>query len=136
MRLLCDARLPQGIEFETNAAPAGHAIDFVRWSGPGIADVELMRAAAANGYAGVILLGRDSLMQPDVRITARGAGLALIAIATENPLEAKKYLLKNLASLRRSLAQHDCLVVLANAVRALGEPADVRERTADEAAGH
>lgn len=123
MRLLYDSRLPQGLEFEARAAHAGTAIDFVRWSGGGISDAALIRVAAEDGFAGLVLLDRDSLSQADLRTTAREAGIALVAIAAEDPLEAKQRLLRNLASLRRVLLEHDCILVLANAVRAQSEPA-------------
>lgn len=125
MRLLYDSRLPQGLEFEAHAAPAGTAIDFVRWSGGGISDADLVRAEAENGFVGVVLLDRDSLSQADLRTTAQEVGIALIAIASEDPLEAKQRLLRNLASLRRALLEHDCILVLANAVRVQSEPAGV-----------
>lgn len=124
MRLLYDARLPQSLEFEARAAPDGTAIDFVRWSGAGVSDADLIRTAAKDGFAGVVLLGGDSLAQAHLRITANEAGIALVAIAAEDPLEAKRHLLRNLASLRRSLAKHDCLLVLASEVRVQREPAE------------
>ncbi|MCY3947962.1 MAG: hypothetical protein OXF61_02035 [Acidimicrobiaceae bacterium] len=125
MRLLYDSRLPQSLEFEARAAPAGTAVDFVRWSGGGVSDAELIRAAAEDGFAGLVLLDRDSLSQVALRTTAREVGIALIAIAAEDPLEAKQRLLRNLAPLRRALLEHDCLVVLANAVRAQSELSEV-----------
>lgn len=125
MKLLYDARLPQGLEFEARAASDGVAIDFVRWSGAGVSDADLIRTAADGGFAGVVLLDRDSLSQADLRTTAREVGIALIAIASEDPLEAKQRLLRNLTSLRRTLLKHDCILVLANAVRAQSEPAEV-----------
>ncbi len=124
MKLLYDSRLPQSLRFEAHAAHGGTAIDFVRWSGGGVSDVGLIRAAADESFAGVVLLGRDSLSQADLQITARQAGLALIAIATDDPLKAKQHLLKNLTSLCRTLADHDCLVVQASGVRAQSEPAE------------
>lgn len=125
MRLLYDSRLPQGLEFEARATPAGTAVDLVRWSGGGISDAELIGVAAEDGFAGLVLLDRDSLSQADLRSTAQEMGIALIAVAAEDPLEAKQRLLRNLAALRRALLEHDCLLVLANAVRAQSEPSEV-----------
>ena len=114
MRLLFDARLPRDLAFE-----ASGALEFVRWSGADVSDADLLRAAAQEQFAGVILLDRDSLAQADLRTTARAAGIALVAVAAEGPLEAKRRLVRNLASLHRALLESDCLLVLANEVRRL-----------------
>ena len=112
MRLLYDAVLPQSLFLE---APAG--VEFERWDGPDVSDAELVRASGERGCRGVILWGRDSLQQADLRETARKAGVALVAVEAGDPIDAKQRILKNLSALRRKLADHDCLLVLANEVR-------------------
>ena len=112
MRLLYDAVLPQSLSLE---APA--EVEFQRWDGSDVSDADLVRASEERGCRGVILWGRDSLQQADLRDTAQQAGVALVAVEADNPIEAKQRVLKNLSSLRRKLAEHDCLLVLANEVR-------------------
>lgn len=112
MRLLYDAVLPQGLSHE---APAG--VELVRWDGGDVTDADLVRAASERGYRGVVLLGRESLEQSDLRRVAREVGVALAATATHNPVEAKRHLLKNLDALRQELPNHQCLLVLAAEVR-------------------
>ena len=112
MRLLYDAVLPQSLSHE---APAG--VELLRWDGGDVPDASLVRAAAERGCRGVVLLGRDSLEQSDLREIGRGVGVALVAAATHNPIDAKRHLLKNLDALRRALAKHDCLLIFAAEVR-------------------
>ena len=65
----------------------------------------------------MIFLGRDSLEQPDLRRLARELGVALIAVATDDPIEAKRRIIKNRKALRRLLDNQDCVLVLSNEVR-------------------
>ena len=112
MRLLFDAALPPSLSYE-----APEDVELLRWKGGAVSDAELVRAAAEQGCRGVILLGRDSLAPHGLRAVARELGVALIATSTHDPIQAKHYLLKNLSALRRSLADHDSLLVLAAEVR-------------------
>ena len=112
MRLLYDARLPRSLALEVDAT-----LELERWMGGSVTDAELVQAAASGDFVGVILLDRDSLSQVEVRTAAQEAGVALIAVEADGPLEAKLRVLKNSSRLRRSLSQHDCLLVLANEVR-------------------
>lgn len=112
LRLLYDAALPQSLSHE---APAG--VELERWNGADVSDGHLVLSAAESGCRGVVLLGRDSLEQSDLREVAREAGVALIAAATDNPVEAKQRILKHLDALRRELPDHDCLLVFAAEVR-------------------
>lgn len=112
VRFLCDAVLPQSLSYE---APAG--MEFVRWDGADTSDTGLVRAAAERGCRAVILLGRESLEQSDLRKVAREAGIALVATATESPIKAKRNILKNLNALRAELSDHECLLVFATEVR-------------------
>ena len=112
MRLLYDAVLPQSLSHE---APAG--VEFVRWDGVDVSDTDLARAAVEKGCRAVVLLGREALEQPELRDVARGVGVALVAVATDNPVDAKRNVLKNLDALRRELANHECLLVFASEVR-------------------
>ena len=112
MRLLYDAVLHQSLSYE---APAG--VEFVRWEGADVSDTDLARAAADQGFRAVVLLGRNALEQSDLREVAREAGVALVAVATDNPVDAKRNILKNLDSVRRELADHQCLLVFAAGVR-------------------
>lgn len=112
MRLLYDAVLPQSLSHE---APAG--VELVRWDGADVPDADLVKAAPERGCRGVVLLGRDSLEQSDLRDIGREAGVAFVAAATHNPMEAKRNVLKNLDALRRGLANHECLLVFASEVR-------------------
>jgi len=115
MRFLYDAVLPHNLALE---APAEVAFD--RWDGPDVSDADLVRASGERGCRGVILWGRNSLQQVDLRDTAQQAGVALVAVEADNPIEAKRRILKNLSALRRKLQDHDCLLVLANEVRPMG----------------
>lgn len=112
VRLLYDAVLPQSLSHE---APAH--VELLRWDGGDVSDASLVRAAAEKGCRGVVLLGRDSLDQSDLRQIGREVGVALVAAATHNPIDAKRHLLKNLDALRRALSKHDCLLVFAAEVR-------------------
>ena len=112
MRLLYDAVLPQSLSHE---APAG--VELVRWEGADVPDADLVREAAERGCRGVVLLGRDSLEQSDLRSVGREVGVALVATATHNPVEAKRHLLENLKALRRELPNNECLLVYAAEVR-------------------
>ena len=112
MRLLYDAVLPQSLSHE---APAD--VDLVRWHGADVSDTDLVRATAESRCRGMILLGRDALEQPRLREVAREAGVVLVAVATDSPIEAKNRVLRNLTALRRNLPNHDCLLVLSAEVR-------------------
>jgi hypothetical protein len=112
VRLLYDAVLPHSLSLE---APAG--ADFVRWDGADVSDTELARVAAEKGYRAVVLLGRDSLEQKELRDVAREVGVALVAAATDNPFEAKRNILKNLDAVHKELANHEWLLVFASEVR-------------------
>jgi len=112
VRFLYDAVLPRSLSLES---PPGVVFD--RWDGPDASDAELVRESGERGCRGVILWGRDSLQQADLRGTARDAGVALVAVEADDPVEAKQRILKNLSGLRRKLADHDCLLVLSNEVR-------------------
>ena len=122
MRLLYDAVLPQSLAHE---APEG--VELERWSGADVADTDLVRTAAERGCRGVILLGRESLEQPDLRNAAREVGVALIATVTDNPIEAKRRILNNISALRQNLPDHDCLLIFA---------ADVRPDPPPDGSGH
>ena len=118
MRLLYDAVLPQSLAVE---APA--AMELYRWEGADEVDTALVRAAANRGYRGVIFFDRSSLEQPGLRNVAEEVGVALVAVEASDPIEAKRRVLRNMPSLRRALADHDCLLVLANEVRPMGKTA-------------
>jgi len=112
MRLLYDAVLPQSLCLE---APAGFELQ--RWDGNAVSDQKLVEIAAERGYRALILLGRDSLEQPDLRKVAEQAGVALITVVTEHPLEAKQRVLKHLGTIREKMADHNCLIILSAEVR-------------------
>ena len=116
MKLLYDSVLPPSLSVEARGT-----LELQRWQGTDAADTELVRSAADNGYRGVIFLDRSSLNQPGLRTTAEEAGVALVAVDAGDPIEAKQRILSNARSLRRKLADHDCLLVLAGEVRPLGE---------------
>ena len=112
MQLFYDAVLPQSLADE---APTG--VTFVRWVGSDVDDVALVRAAAHKGCRAVLFYERDSLEQPDLRTIASEVGVALVAVDAEDPIEAKVRVLRNFARIRKMLANHDCLLVLAREVR-------------------
>ena len=116
VKLLYDAVLPPSLSVEARGT-----LELHRWDGADAADTELIRSAANGGYRGVIFLDRSSLDQPGLRETAEEAGVALVAIAARDPIEAKQHILRNAPSLRRELADHDRLLVLASKVRPLDE---------------
>ena len=115
MWLLCDAVLPQSL------ADEARSLDIQRWDGADVTDEKLVRAVSNQGGRGVLFLGRDALEQPDLRHLAKALGVALIAVATDDPIEAKRRIIKNQTALRRRLDSQDCLLVLANEVRPLPE---------------
>ena len=117
MRLLFDARLPQSLAFEAAASADRGAVELVRWSGGDVSDVELLETAAQEGFEGVVLFGRDSLAQAELRAVAGRVGVAIVAVVADGPYEAKQRMVRNLVALRRALSEHDCLLVLANEVR-------------------
>lgn len=112
MRFLYDAVLPHNLAEE---APAGVTLD--RWDGGDVQDSALIRTAADRGYRGVLFYDRDSLEQTDLRRLASEREIALVAVEASDPIEAKIRLLRNLPGVRRKLADHDCLLVLAQEVR-------------------
>ena len=112
MRLLYDAVLPESLAEE---APAGVTLD--RWDGGEAPDTALIRAAASRGYWGVLFYGRDSLEQQELREVARKVGVVLVAVDADDPIDARGRVLHNCSRLRRMLADHDCLLVLAREVR-------------------
>ena len=115
IRMLYDAVLPQSLSHE---APT--SVELERWDGADVSDTRLIRIAAEKGSRAVILLGRDSIEQSNLRKIAETEGVTLVAVATDNPVQAKQWILKNLTTLRRSLTEHtehDCLLVLSTEVR-------------------
>ena len=112
MRLLYDAALPHSL---ADDAPAG--VEFVRWAGGEANDATLIRTAANQECSAVLLYGRDSLAQPELRTTASEVGVALVAVDAQDPIEAKGRILGNFGRLRKMLTDHDCLLVLARDVR-------------------
>lgn len=112
MRFLYDALLPQSLADE---APAGVTLD--RWDGGDEQDASLIRIAADRGYRGVLFYERDSLAQPDLRRIASERGVVLVAVDARDPIEAKVRVLRHLSRIRRMLADHDCLLVLAREAR-------------------
>lgn len=113
MRLLYDAVLPQSLAEE---APSGVELD--RWKGGDENDSAFIHAAADRRYSGVLFYDRDSLEQTDLREIASRKGVALVAVEGRDPIEAKLRVLRHLPQVRQLLADHDCLLVLANGVRA------------------
>lgn len=114
MKLLYDATLPHSLSVE---APQGVKLD--RWKDTDSADVEIVQAAAARRYQGVIFLGRDSLYQLGIRNTAAEHSIALVAVEAQDPIEGKQRLLRNLPELTAALLDGGCVVVTANSVRSL-----------------
>ena len=112
MRLLFDAVLPQTLALE---APDEFGLE--RWDGSEVSDAELVQAAADRKCQGLILLGRDSLEQPDLRTVAQMHGVGLVAVATNSPIEAKQRVLNHLSAITSGLAHHECLVLFASGVR-------------------
>ncbi len=112
MRLLYDAVLPKSLSLE---APA--QCELLRWDGNDVDDRELVKIASERGCRALILLGRDSLEQPDLRKVAEQAGVALITVATEHPLKAKQRVLKHFGTIREKITDHNCLIILSAEVR-------------------
>lgn len=104
--------MPQSLAEES---PPG--LELIRWTGGESNDVAFLHTAAANGCHGVILSGRDSLEQPELHNATLRTGLALVAVDTDDPIEAKRRILANMSRLRKSLADHDRVLVLAREVR-------------------
>jgi len=92
VRILADASLPVLIE-EPNSSGA----DIVRFVGEAVSDQELVRYAAMQGFAAILLLGRNA--EADVRLleAAHAAGVTLITTVSENPTEAAHQVLARLA---------------------------------------
>ena len=116
MQLLYDSVLPQSLAIEARGT-----IGFHRWDGAEAVDTDLVRAAASRGYRGVVFLDRSSLDQPGLRTVAEQVGVALVAVDAGDPIEAKQRVLRNAPALRRALAEHDCILVLASEVRPLDQ---------------
>ena len=116
MKLLYDAVLPQTLEREVP-----RWAELVRWRGRDEGDLEILQAAANQGYRGVIFFEQDSLEQSAVREVARDKGVALVAVEARDPIEGKQRILRNLRGLESALVSHDCVVVLANSVRPISD---------------
>lgn len=114
MRLLVDALFPDSVESE---APPG--TEFVRWSGGGARDEDLVRSAAHDGYRGVVLFDRKSLQQPGLRELSAELGVALIAVEADDPVDAKDRLFHNLDRLRRALQSSGVVLLLSEEARAV-----------------
>ncbi len=112
MRLLYDAVLPQSL-----AEDAPSEVELDRWKGGDKHDSALIHTASDRGYSGVLFYDRDSLEQTDLREIAFRKGVALVAVEGRDPIEAKLRVLRHLPQVRQMLADHDCLLVLANEVR-------------------
>ena len=114
MRLLADAILPETVESE---APPGSEV--VRWTGGEDSDEDLIRAAAHEGFRGVVFFDRRSVYQPGLRDLARSLGVGLIAVDADDPIDAKDRLFHNLAHIRSALQSSTVVLVLADEVRPL-----------------
>ena len=68
--------------------PADVTLD--RWDGGDEQDSALIRTAADGGYQGLLLYGRDSLKQPDLRCLASEKGVVLVAVEGAYPIEAMR----------------------------------------------
>lgn len=112
MRLLYDSVLPQSL---TDEVPP--EVVLIRWSLGASDDAELVREALRQNCRAVVLFERDSLQQPGLRRAAADAGIALVAVEANDPVEAKQRLIRNMRSLREKLSDHDSLLVLASEVR-------------------
>ena len=112
MRFLYDAVLPENLAEE---APVG--VTLHRWKGADEQDAALIRIAADRGYRGVLFFGRNSLEQRVLREIARKVGVVLVAVDADDPIDAKGRVLHNFSRLRRMMADHDCLLILAREVR-------------------
>ncbi len=115
MWLLCDA------VFTNSLVDEAQSLDLQRWNGAAVTDEELVRFVSDQGGRGVLFLARGSLEQPDLRCLASALGVALIAVATDDPIEAKRWIIKNQNALRRLLDSQDCLLILSNEVRPVPE---------------
>jgi hypothetical protein len=114
VRFLIDANFPSTLAAE---APAGVEMD--RWDGSDETDEAVVRAAARDGYRGVVFLDRRSLDQPRLRQLALDLGVALVAVDASDPVEAKERLLANLNQLRSALLDSELVLVLNSEARAL-----------------
>ena len=85
IRLLCDAGIPK---IELYEMPAGVAV--VPWRGnDSTDDEELIEVAATSGYDGVVFMSGIVLHREEVRELAETHDIAVIAVSSDDPLEAK-----------------------------------------------
>ena len=112
MRFLIDSSLPSSLESE---APAG--VELKRWTGQYLPDGQFATVAAEGRYEGIVVLGRNSLHQRNLRDRCAELGLSLIAVEAGDPIEAKDRLLRNMAKIRSELSESHAVIVYARAVR-------------------
>ena len=112
VRFLIDSSLPMSLESE---APAG--VELKRWTGQYLPDDQFAKVAAERRYEGIVVLGRNSLHQRNLRDQCADLGLSLIAVEAGDPIEAKDRVLRNMAKIRSALGESQAVIVYARTVR-------------------
>ena len=85
IRLLCDAGIP---DIERYEMPAGVAV--APWRGSDSTDdLGIIETAARSEYDGVVFISSMILHREKVQVLAKEHGIAVIAVSSDDPLEAK-----------------------------------------------
>lgn len=87
---------------------------FVRSEAADKTDAELIVSAAAEGFAAVGFVGRQAIARPELIRAAIDAKISILVTETGNPLEAIRYLEKNLGRLRKLLPEKRLILLQSN----------------------
>ena len=127
MKLLLDQSFPR------HAEEYG-SLDFelVRWVGEQVSDDELLRAAAAEGMAGVVFLGLQALADGRLARLAANLGLFLAATHDVEPMDALRVLAMQSTGLQRAVAPGAVCHLYVSGIRAVGTPGAARPRHSEK----
>ena len=108
IRLLCDAGVPKIDLYEV---PAG--VTVVPWRGNDTTDdLELIEIAARSDYDGVVFMSGIVLHREEVRELTKTHDIAVIAVNSDDPLEAKLRIIDCAAKIPGMLVEGARLVAL------------------------
>lgn len=124
MRLLADQGFPASVEQNRSLD-----VEINRWNAERVSDLELIRECSASGFAGLLLLGVQSLVSSDFRRLAAQLGLYVGATLEDNPFTASRTIGNLLPILSREGRPGMVHVLLSREVRAWDDYAGTRTPT-------
>lgn len=106
MKLLLDESFPK----HSTAMSKGD-VEIRRTENSTLSDEDFIRAAATNGYHGVVFLGEEFVSRDELIELAADLNVMLIAVAQEDPESGLQYLSRNVSALRRELGASPAVIV-------------------------